>query len=79
MEAIINNNNLVEPPWEYFLRKESPRTAGASVASSTPKAVETGIGLGDLVEKGLQLIGIKAKPSCGCAKRKALLNKIQII
>jgi hypothetical protein len=35
--------------------------------------------LGDLVEKGLQLIGIKAKPSCGCAKRKALLNKIQII
>lgn len=50
--------------------------AGDAVASSTPEAVETGIGLGDLVEKGLQLIGIKAKPSCGCAKRKKFLNDL---
>jgi len=60
-------------------RRMSQETAGASVASSTVKEVESGIRLGDLVEKGLQMIGIKGKPSCGCAKRKALLNKIQII
>lgn len=83
MEAIIDNQRLitepVEPPWEYFLRepaKKSTETAGAPLASSTPQRVESGLRLGDMVEKGLKMIGVTAKPSCGCAKRKKFLNDL---
>lgn len=32
--------------------------------------------LGDHVETVLKKIGVKAKPGCGCKKRKAMLNRI---
>lgn len=33
-------------------------------------------GLGDLIHKGLELIGIKQKEGCGCQKRQKFLNKL---
>jgi hypothetical protein len=32
-------------------------------------------GLGDLVARGLEKIGIRKKPGCGCHKRQKNLNK----
>tara|TARA_R100000655_G_scaffold48166_1_gene85549 strand:+ start:222 stop:494 length:273 start_codon:yes stop_codon:yes gene_type:complete len=33
-------------------------------------------GLGDLVARGLEKIGIRKKPGCGCHKRQKALNKM---
>lgn len=33
-------------------------------------------GLGDLIHKGLELIGIRQTEGCGCQKRQAFLNKL---
>lgn len=32
--------------------------------------------LGDRVEAGLKRVGIKARPGCGCQRRKAVLNRL---
>ena len=42
----------------------------------TSRTSRTSIGLGDIVEWLAKLIRIKPWPGCGCAKRKAWLNRI---
>lgn len=57
-------------------RREAMGSLGDSETIHNPSNHQTGLRLGDLVEKALRWLGIKAKPSCGCKRRKEFLNKL---
>lgn len=58
----------------------STGAAGDPLEDSTPKAVETGIRLGDIVEKVAEAVigflGIPKPKGCGCKRRKEFLNDL---